>query len=77
MSTNLAYPKAVAADCCDGRTYFGRESEHRKCPSWSQFADITGLTPDATLQLSVSLRWFATLRGRLKTYRKVVASLVH
>ncbi|SQD01868.1 selenium-dependent hydroxylase accessory protein YqeC [Escherichia coli] len=25
--------KQLLRDCCDGRTYFGRESEHRKCPS--------------------------------------------
>lgn len=44
------------------------ENVHR----WSQFADITGLTPDATLQLSDLVALVRHPQGRLKTYRKVV-----
>lgn len=44
------------------------ENVHR----WSQFADITGLTPDAPLQLSDLVALVRHPQGAFKTYRKVV-----
>lgn len=44
------------------------ENVHR----WSQFADITGLIPDATLQLSDLVALVRHPQGAFKTYRKVV-----
>lgn len=46
----------------------GTENIHR----WSQFADITGLTPDATLQLSDLVALVRHPQGAFKTYRKAV-----
>lgn len=49
------------------------ENVHR----WSQFADITGLTPDATLQLSDLVALVRHPQGRLKRTARLSASLVH